>query len=146
MKNTTLLKIASIAFITFIFVSCNKYEEGSNFSLLTAKMRLTNTWTQTGSLYTNGSSSTTNTGYTDFIVTFDKDETYTYTGKVLGFNVSESGTWKFNSDKTAVVLTQNPSEGNDVQTWTIIKLKNKELSVESIPSNGGTLRLDFDAK
>lgn len=134
--------------ILFIaFTACNRYEEGSNFSFLTAKARVVNTWVEVASLYTyaNGTS-TTNTGYTEVEVTFDKDMNYSYTGKFIGIPFSQQGTWAFNSDKTGINLTQDPAQGNDYQSWKLIKLKNKEMKIETMDSNGNTLMFEFEEK
>lgn len=132
---------ASLALVAMMFVisSCNRYEEGANFSLLSAKARLVNTWTVASSTYESGGNSTSNTGFSEVTVTFSKDNTYTYSGKYLGIPFSESGDWAFNSDKTTVVMTE---DNGDVETWALIKLKNKELKV-STSLNNGTLTFEF---
>ena len=138
---------ASFALLSVMFVlsSCNRYEEGANFSFLSAKARVVNTWVQIKSEYTSGASSTTNTGYTEVEVTFDKDMNYSYTGKLFGFPFSQEGTWSFNSDKTGINLKQDPAQGNDYQQWKLIKLKNKELKIET-EDNGNTLMFEFEQK
>lgn len=132
---------ASLALLSVVFVlsSCNRYEEGANFSLLTAKARLVNTWTMESSTFESGGNSTTNTGFSEVTVTFSKDNSYAYSGKYFGVSFSESGEWAFNSDKTKVIMTE---DNGDVETWTLIKLKNKELKV-STPLNNGTLTFEF---
>lgn len=140
MKKTTLLKAFGLLSLLFVFAACNKYEEGSNFSLISAKGRLANTWTASSSSYEENGNSTTNTGFTEVSVTFTKEGSYTYSGKIAGFPFTETGTWAFNSDKTAVIMTE--SGNGDVETWSIIKLKNKELKM-STSWNNGTLTFEF---
>ena len=132
---------ASLALLSMVFVmsSCNRYEEGANFSLLTAKARLVNTWTMSSSTFETGGNSTTNTGFSEVTVTFSKVNSYSYSGKYIGLPFSEEGEWAFNSDKTSVIMTE---DNGDVETWKLIKLKNKELKV-STPLNNGTLTFEF---
>lgn len=142
MKRSVLFKSLSLALVILTLAACNKYEEGSNFSLLSAKMRLVNDWKMVSSEFTSGSNTTTNTGYTEVEVSFTKDNKYTYSGKFIGFAFSESGDWEFNGDKTVVIL----KDGNgNVENWQIIKLKNTELKV-STSSNNGTLTFEFEPK
>jgi hypothetical protein len=95
-------------------------------------MRLVNTWTQVSDNFSNSTFTTEDTGFSDIKVTFGKDNTYNFSGKYLGIAFEENGTWSFNDDKTTVTLTENPTNGSNVQTWTIIKLKNKELKVSRV--------------
>lgn len=145
MKKTTIYLTFALLFIAL--ASCNKYEEGANFSFISKKARVVNTWVQVATSITdsNGSSST-NTGYTEIEVAFDKDMNYAYTGKFLGFPFSQSGTWSFNSDKTGINLRQDPSQGNDYQQWRLVKLKNRELKIETEDDNGNTLMFEFAEK
>ncbi|MCR9171035.1 MAG: copper resistance protein NlpE N-terminal domain-containing protein [bacterium] len=143
MKKSTLLKAFGLLSLLFVFAACNKYEEGSNFSLLTAKARISNTWTISQITFTSGSSSTTDTSTTGTVIV-NKDGTWssTITYQVFGQPVTstDSGTWQFNDDKTQVIMTD---DSGDVTTATIIKLKNKELSLETTDSNGNTTRTDY---
>lgn len=139
MKKSIYFAAFALLSVMFVFSSCNRYDEGANFSLLTAKARLVNTWTMASSSYESGGNTTTNTGFSEVIVIFSKDNSYSYTGKYLGFPFSEAGNWAFNSDKTSVIMTE---DNGDVETWKLIKLKNKELKV-STPLNNGTLTFEF---
>jgi hypothetical protein len=129
----------SLLVLSTVLLACNKYEEGSNFSLYSAKARLVNTWNLVSSEVENGGFSTTNTGYSEIVVTFSKDDTYSYSGKFIGIPFSETGTWAFNSDKTAITLKDG--DGN-TDTWTLIKLKDKELKVEYVDGSN-TLTFEF---
>ena len=143
MKKSTLLKAFGLLTLLFVFTACNRYDEGSNFSLLTAKARLANTWTVSSISYTLGSTTTQVTG-TSGTITIEKDgnwnSSFTYT--FLGQQVTETqtGTWVFNDDKTQVITTD--SDG-DTQTMTIVKLKNKELALTTTDNNGGITRTDY---
>lgn len=140
MKKTILLSVIMVAAVAFTFTSCNKYDEGSNFSILPAKARLVNTWKVDKVTYTTGGFSTTGTA--DMTLDIKKDETYSSTLTSGSTTFTETGSWSFNSDKTELSLTNS---NGDVATSTIIKLKNKELSLEST-SNNVTTRIDYVQK
>jgi hypothetical protein len=123
MKKSTFLKAFGLLSLLFVFTACNKYEEGSNFSLISAKSRVSNTWTS--SSYTVSSSLSTVTSDNSSL-TITKDGNFTNVGTFLGLSADAVGTWTFNSDKTQLLLTET---GGDTVTWTIVKLKNKELKI-----------------
>ncbi|MDB3906833.1 lipocalin family protein [Crocinitomicaceae bacterium] len=144
MKKSTFLKAFGLLSLLFVFAACNKYEEGSNFSLISAKGRLANTWTISSITYQTGGNTTTITG-TSGTVTINKDGTWassiTYTVFGAPITDNDAGTWQFNDDKTQVIMTDN--ENGDVTTATIIKLKNKELTLTTTDSNGGITRTEY---
>ena len=86
-------------------------------------MRITNTWTSSSYVYETAIGTTTsNTSE----LKIDNDGSFTHTVTISPFPASTTtGTWGFNSDKTQLLLTS----GNTVETWDIIKLKNKELKL-----------------
>ena len=128
MTKSTFTKIALLFVIAISFSACNKYDEGANFSLLTAKMRVTNVWTS--SIFTIETVVGTSTSNTS-VLTIEKDGNFTHVVSISGLPASTaSGTWGFNSDKTQLLLT----DGNTVDTWDIIKLKNKELKLVQVGS------------
>lgn len=116
--------------LTMTVTSCNKYEEGPKFTLLTAKMRITGDWSLLN---------VTENGYdvTSFYPTTNleivKDETYKHTESSGSVSVTETGTWKFNGDKTQFITTD--SDG-DITTYTIVKLKNSILKLKHVDSDG----------
>ncbi len=144
MKKSTFLKAFGLLSLLFVFAACNKYEEGSNFSLISKKARLANTWTISTITYTLGSTTTNITG-TSGTVTVNKDGTWssaiTYTVFGQPITDNDAGTWVFNDDKTQVLMTDN--ENGEVTTATIVKLKNKELALTTTDSNGGVTRTDY---
>ncbi|MCH2224304.1 MAG: hypothetical protein MK066_05995 [Crocinitomicaceae bacterium] len=91
-------------------------------------MRITDTWNSTSySIETVLGTTTENT----MVLEIDSDGNFTQTTTVSPFPESvTTGTWGFNSDKTALLLT----EGSNVDTWDIIKLKNKELKLKQVGS------------
>lgn len=134
-------KFLAIAVLALIAVSCDKYEEGSNFSLLPAKTRLVNSWKLTKITLTSGSISSESTS-DEQTITFEKNNTYISQGNFSGFSVEESGVWNFNSDKTELIT--NDGDGN-VTSFRILKLKNDELALLTDVSLG-TLRYDYEAE
>lgn len=140
-KNQPMKKFLGIAILAIIAVSCDKYEEGSNFSLLSAKNRLVNSWSLTKITLTSGSVSSESTS-DEQIITFENNNTFVSQGNFSGFNVEENGVWNFNNDKTE--LTTNDGNGN-VTTFKILKLKNDELAL-STDISLGTLRYDYKAE
>lgn len=144
MKKSTLLKAFGLLTLLFVFTACNKYDEGSNFSLISKKSRLANTWTISNITYTTGSTTTTITGTTGTF-TIQKDGTWTSvtTTQVPIFGAvtsNDSGTWTFNDDKTQITAVDS---NGDATISTIVKLKNKELSLTNTDSNGNVTRTDF---
>lgn len=120
MKKRIGIKVLAFAVLAVVMTACNKYEEGANFSLRSAKARLVNTWTLVS--YTIDGSSQTING----TLTYDiqKDGTAIVTASSGGFSFSDTGSWEFNSDKTSVILTDS-NGGTD--TYELVMLKNKDL-------------------
>lgn len=120
MKNVKFLSLLILA-ITVLY-SCAKYDEGSNFSLLSAKARMVNTWTMT-KYEVNGSDETSNTPGLE--VVFNKNNSFKRTFN-FGFLVSDNGTWGFLNSKASISLIK--SDGSS-EIYDIIQLKNKHLKV-----------------
>jgi hypothetical protein len=128
MIKSTITKLALLFIVAVSFTACDKYEEGANVSLLTAKMRVTNVWTS--SAFTYETALVTSTSSTS-VLTIEKDGNFTAVTTLSPLPSSTTtGTWGFNSDKTQLLLTN----GNSVDTWDIIKLKNKELKLKQVGS------------
>lgn len=128
MIKSTITKLALLFIVAVSFTACDKYEEGANVSLLTAKMRVTNVWTS--SAFTYETALGTSTSSTS-VLTIEKDGNFTAVTTLSPLPASTTtGTWGFNSDKTQLLLT----DGNSVDTWDIIKLKNKELKLKQVGS------------
>jgi len=128
MIKSTITKLSLLFIVAVSFTACDKYEEGANVSLLTAKMRVTNVWTS--SAFTYETALGTSTSSTS-VLTIEKDGNFTAVTTLSPLPSSTTtGTWGFNSDKTQLLLTN----GNSVDTWDIIKLKNKELKLKQVGS------------
>jgi len=135
MKRIIIFSLVVIASISF--VGCAKYDEGSNVSLISAKQRLINTWTMT-KYEVNNVDQTANVPALE--VVFYKDESFKRTLSAF-ITLVDKGTWVFADAKEYVVLT---AENGNTEKFKIIKLKNKELKVES--TNGSILRYTFVGK
>lgn len=123
MKRSIFLNLLPVFLIAFVFTSCDKYDDGGNFSILTAKMRITNDWTSTSLVVQTGSVVYSSN---EEVLSIKKDGTYKTSGTVLGISYTEEGTWEFNDDKTEISFKD---DSGDVTTWTITKLKNNELKL-----------------
>ena len=124
--------ITSLLLLTLVsvsFSSCNKYEEGSKFTLLTKKARLVNNW-RTLKITADGEDITGLNLITQVIIS--DNGTYIVKGEFLGFPTNDEGNWAFNSSKSHVIFTDN---GGGISSYEIIKLKDKELKVK-ITTNG----------
>lgn len=136
MKN---LKIFAVLFsVALIAGSCAKYDEGSNFSLISARQRLINTWELTKYEINNVDETANNPGLE---VAFYKDDSFKRTFN-FGFQLSDKGTWNFGAGKGTVIL--NLENGN-VEAYKIIQLKNKDLKVERVDGST-TYRYTFKGK
>ena len=129
MIRSTITKLGLLFIVAVSFTACDKYEEGANVSLLTSKMRMVNHWKLTKVTATNGNSTYDATPNGAVILKMKKDETYESIYTYSNFTTTDNGTWEFNSDKTTVTTTE---DNGDITTYTIIKLKNKELKIEYI--------------
>lgn len=145
MKKSIFKSIFALAALLLIFTSCAKYDEGSNFSIFTAKARLVNSWTVDGAAYTSGS--TTTQQVASGTLTINKDGTYAAVNTVNypffgNVTTNETGTWELNSDKDR--LTATDANGN-ITIYDIVLLKNKEMSFVETLYNGDTVRYNFSS-
>ncbi len=127
MKNLKFLSLIILA--VGVLYSCAKYDEGSNFSLLSAKARLVNTWTLT-KYEVNGSDQTANSAALEMV--FNKNNTFKRTF-TLFISISDAGTWAFTDNKSEVVLTKDDGA---LEKYEIIQLKNKSLKVKRMDNSG----------
>ncbi len=119
MINRSLFLLVGLA---FVFASCGKYEGGPGLSLLTKKARLSGTWDVSSIEYANGDVITFEPNTSS--LTYEKDGSYMVSITVFGFSSSDSGTWEFNSEKTAIVST---TDGSTNTTDPIYRLTSEEL-------------------
>jgi len=124
--------------LSLMLGACAKYDEGSNFSLISAKQRLINTWTLT-KYEVNNVDQTANAPGLE--VAFYKDESFKRTFS-FGLQISDAGTWSFGGAKSSVVLKL---ENGNLESYDIIQLKDKALKVERIDGTT-THRYTFKGK
>lgn len=86
------------------FSSCGKYEEGPNFTLLSKKARITNTWKFT-SWTQNGIELTPDPMFYSLTMTLKKDGTFDAESIMSTQPLTYSGSWAFSGDKEDLILT-----------------------------------------
>lgn len=138
MKKIILSGIIALSAIALTFSSCNKYEDGPKFSLLTKKMRITGDWTATESIYTPVSGSPTTTSLSGVTLSIEKDGKYTSTDP----SGSDAGTWRLGEDKDDL-LTTSSAPGSVEEGSRILKLKSKELWLRITETNGDKLEIHY---
>ena len=118
----------------FLLNSCNKYENGPKFTLLSKKARLANSWklvraTLNGEILQFNSNAYTNT------TIIGKDGTYEILAESSqnGYT-NQYGTWEFGEDKETIIIDLEPSGFSN--EYTISKLKDKELWLKKEVSSG----------
>jgi hypothetical protein len=125
-------KFLVLALLSVIAVSCGKYEEGPGFSLISKKNRVTNTWVLS-KVEVNGQDETPQSSSYTLKMTLKEDETVSASYTIFTIPYTTTGTWAFNSDKSALILTDN----SGTSTNTILRLTNKEMKLRQI-ANGDT--------
>ncbi|MEY3238455.1 MAG: hypothetical protein RI883_2556 [Bacteroidota bacterium] len=131
MKKLFSLGLVAMLALTAVVSSCGKYEEGSKFTFLSAKSRVVNDWKLTSVTY-NGTEVISL--YPAIEISFKKDDTYSTSFTAGGLTTTETGTWAFNSDKTALLMTATGS--TTVETQTIVMLKSKMMKLKSTDTSG----------
>jgi len=144
MKKSFFILFFAVAAITVGMSSCAKYDEGSNFSIFTAKARLVNEWSASSAVYTSGSTSTERDATGSLNISKDGSYTLNITVDFGWFTLSDSetGTWVFSDDKSQVIATDS---NGDVTVYDILRLKNNELALFETLSNNDTIRYNFDS-
>lgn len=154
MKKFCILACIISGFI-FVFMSCNKYEEGPSFSLLSATKRIEGTWvlteTRVNDTVVNLNDLTSLLGdvnldsitggipidisqvtVTAVKVTFEKDGDGNFYFAInvgfFPFNYTQYITWVFDDDKENIDV----SIESEVQSFEILRLTNKELWLRRI--------------
>jgi hypothetical protein len=142
MKKNILKATALVVLSIFVLTSCNKYEDGPKFSLLTKKARLSGEWVVESITYnsTDVTSSYLEILGANFVLEIDKKGTY----KTEGLD-PDSGTWSLGEDKDDIRILSSTS-GSTEDTYRILKLKNKNLWWKQTQSNGDIVEFHFKAK
>ncbi|MPL99801.1 hypothetical protein SDC9_46022 [bioreactor metagenome] len=115
------LLVAACIVTTLNFVSCGKYEEGPEFSIIPKKARLTGEWevVKVGDYNTDPSVSV--------ILDFEKDGDFDYTYEYgSGYNYGYSGEWEWEDHKEIIEVELD----GYVMDWEVLRLTNDELWFE----------------
>lgn len=141
MKKTIFFSVLSLIVATTFLSSCSKYDEGSNFTLLTKKSRMVNNWHLT-SITQDGVSLNMSGILLDLNLMKDGSATTTLSYTVLGqtFTDVTNGTWEFNADKSKLVLTETGATVTD--EYTILKLTKDEMKTEQIDPSTGSVSVN----
>lgn len=136
--------------LIFIFSACKKYEEGPRFSFRSKEERLSNTWIMSQVFETNGGSkidktSDYNTVYSNFVLVCDKENHYSTTFRYLSAtDANEIGRYRFGSEKNILIFTFESGNDDAMEgKWTILRLKEDELWMETVNSNNVTVEVHF---
>ena len=129
MKKLFSLGLVAMLALTAVVSSCGKYEEGSKFTLLSAKARMVNSWGLVKYEVNNAAQDMSGSTLT---WNLEKDGKATATWSSGGFSFSDIGTWELNSDKTDLILKDS---SGDVETYEIVQLKNKDLKIRQVSTN-----------
>ncbi|HWY33744.1 MAG TPA: hypothetical protein VNX68_03810 [Nitrosopumilaceae archaeon] len=132
-------KIASILIILFGLAigSCKKYPDGPEFTVLTKKYRLVNSWKiQNGFINGVDKTSNFNTTFQNANFIFTKDNLYGISYKFMSMmDYTESGTWVWSGDKKSIYLTITSAGGSGGHKYEILRLKQHELWIKETQSN-----------
>jgi len=122
-------KIIFLIFFLSVFCdSCKKYEDGPAFSIRSKKERISNVW-KVEYYSENGTDKTDyfNSTFANTLIAINKDKSYFLSYKFNNVvDYVESGNWKFNSNKTFIILYKT-SPGTDTTDMKIKRLKEDEL-------------------
>lgn len=128
MKKSIPFKLFAFALVALLVASCSKYEEGSNFSLISKKSRVANTW-EVSTLTANGIDISSLSPVSQITATKEGAWTTTYT--IAGISTDDVGTWVFNDDASTITVV----DMSGTRTMTIIKLKKDEIKLSNVDNN-----------
>lgn len=130
--------ILMIVAATMTISSCAKYDEGSNFTLLSAKSRVINVWKVTA--WTANGNDIMSFNTVDQI-DVQKDNVVAVTTTVLG-TMTDTGTWALSDDKATITFTDSSGSAT---TYTILKLTKDEMKLSNT-SNSVTYIMTLGTK
>lgn len=139
MKKVHLLALSLIV----IFSACKKYEEGPRFSFRSKEERLSNSWVISKVFESaNGGSKTDKTSdyhtrYSNFVLVCDKENHYSTTFNSFStIPANEVGRYHFGSEKNIIIFDYQSGNDDTMEgKWTILRLKEDELWMETVDSN-----------
>jgi hypothetical protein len=126
----TISKVRSGVFSVLIVVfmaSCNRFEDGPSFSLMSAKARLTGDWEVIDFVGPESEYFIDElSGGLQFFLEFEKNGEGQFGYGDDGYQYSNSMDWELDENELTLTFS-NTSEG---QTWEIQRLTNKELEMQ----------------
>jgi len=126
--------LLSFAIFTGIFNSCKKYDEGPAFSLRSKTKRLAREWV-IDAYYRDGNNETSQLVISNYVESYTKSGSHSrsYNDK-NGNPISETGEWKFDSNKEQISVTgigsiewTNQTSTVSSSSYNILRLTSKEL-------------------
>jgi len=141
MKRILSFGLVALFASTLLLSSCSKYDEGSNFTLLTKKSRMVNNW-HLMSANVDGFEINLSEISKHLELSKDGSAKYTETYIILGttYEGITNGTWEFNDDKSKLVLTETGATVSD--EYTILKLTKDEMKTEQIDPSTGSVSVN----
>ncbi len=139
MKTKHFFAITLICFLAITLPSCNKYVDGPKLSLRSKKARLCGDWKLEFYSYNDADQTAALQALlgANFKYDIEKDGKYTVQG-----NFSTTGTWELGEDGDDVMF-QSSASGATLDTYRILRLKNKELWWKQTQSNGDVVEMHF---
>lgn len=126
-------KLLLILAVVAALPSCTKYDEGPFMSLRTKRQRIIKDWKAVVAETENGDV----TSYMDIFWNFDESGTH-----LRGFEhgsgdqvLGMKGIWFLNSDKTRIVVEWGDNYGGQTESFTILKLFDKEMWLKDKDNN-----------
>lgn len=109
--------------------SCKKYSEGPTISIIAKEVRVDNLWKVDKFITPTG---------TELVDTANTLYKFTRSGQVIWSNNKQAftGNWEFGDKKKTIILDFIPFD----ETYTILRLKNREMWLERI-DNGAQVQL-----
>lgn len=126
MKTATFNLFSVIVVCGLALTSCSKYEYGPEFTLLTKKQRVTNSW-EVDRAYENGDDVTSSYEAYDLVLSKDQSATLTatYGGSDAQVIFATNGTWEFLDQGGQLYLDMENDDAD--QTYFILRLTDDEL-------------------
>lgn len=126
MKTATFNFFSVIVMCGLTFQSCSKYEYGPEFTVLTKKQRVTNSW-EVDRAYDDGDDVTSSYDEYDLILNRDQSATLTatYGGSDTQVIFATNGTWEFLDQGGQLYLDMEDDDAD--QTYFILRLTEDEL-------------------
>lgn len=149
MNKNSINSFKPIYWFAIVFIcnfACKKYPEGPTISFRTKASRLANVWV-IKSVTVGGKDETTNwkSAFVSYELNIKEEGNFSISYLAFGFaQIKNTGKWSWIENKKKVFFDQDNS--TDDATWTVIKLKEKELIGEAKNSSGQIERITLIPK